>query len=208
MPSAGIARQVPAVASPSGCGAGGELVFGTVDTTLLVCDGSAWQSVGAGSSIGDIRESVLTESQFQALNGPGWVLMDGRDISGSALDTLTSMSTLPDARGVVLRGKNNGRDNSTGNPDGDLAIGTAQTDQFGSHVHSVTANPHTGGSGGTDKIAAFNQGYPTNALGPVSFVVNSVQTRQIPYGRLLAAATGGNETRVRSVTVNVFIRIN
>jgi hypothetical protein len=209
VPRAVQSRQVPVTASPSGCDGDGQLVYNTTTDTLLVCDGSAWRGVGSGSSsLGDIRQSLLTESQFQAINGTGWVLMDGRSITGSGLATLTGLTTLPDARGVVLRGKNNGRSTATGNPDGDVAVGTFQADQNGAHSHSVVANPHTGGSGGVDQIAAFNQGYPYNGLGPTSFVVNGVETRVIPYGRLLAQSSGGNETRMRNVTVNVFVRIN
>jgi hypothetical protein len=174
--------------------------------TWLRGDG-AWAALPAsGSSIGDIRQSLLTESQFQALNGAGWVLLDGRSISGSALATLTGITTLPDGRGVVLRGKNNGRSTSTGNPDGDLALGFAQTDQNLAHGHEITSDAHTGG-GNENLPAAFNQGYPTNGLGPRSFVA-SVGPRNIPYGRLLAASVGGNEARMRNITVNTFIRIN
>jgi hypothetical protein len=207
-PRAAIARQVPTAASPSSCDASGELVFDTDGETLLVCSGTAWQAVSAGSTVGDVRESLLTQTQFQAVNGPGWVLMDGRDISGSALATLTGLTSLPDARGVALRGKHHGRSDGGGNPDGDLAIGFSQADALGSHGHSVVSNPHTGGSGGYDQPAAFNQGYPTNGLGPQSWVANSVQNRAIPYGRLYASDVGDAETRMRNITVNIFVRIN
>lgn len=175
-------------------------------STWLRGDGT-WASLPAsGSSLGDIRQSLLTEAQFQSINGTGWVLLDGRSISGSALASLTGMTTLPDARGVVLRGKNNGRSTATGNPDGDLALGAAQVDQNLAHGHEITSDAHTGG-GNEVLPAAFNQGYPTNGLGPRSFVAN-VGPRNIPYGRLLASSVGGNEARMRNITVNTFTRIN
>ncbi len=207
-PRAAIARQVQTAASPSGCGASGELVFDTDGEVLLVCSGTNWQTVSSGSTVGDVRESLLTQSQFQAVNGPGWVLMDGRDISGSALATLTGQSALPDARGVALRGKQHARSDGGGNPAGDLAVGFSQDDALGAHGHPVVSNPHTGGSGGYDQPAAFNQGYPTNGIGVQSWVANSVQNRVIPYGRLYASNVGGDETRMRNITVNIFVRIN
>src|SRR5688572_3702241 len=87
--------------------------------------------------IGSILHSTLTEAQFQALTSAGWILADGRDITGSALATLTGVTTAPDARGVFLRGKNNGRSAATGNAAGEVAMGTYTADQNKSHTHGV-----------------------------------------------------------------------
>ena len=50
------------------------------------------------------RTTLLSEDQFQELNGEGWVLMDGRDIlpDQNYLD-VSGMIELPDARGAFLR---------------------------------------------------------------------------------------------------------
>lgn len=65
----------------------------------------------SSSSIGSVKQSMLDEATFQSIHGTGWVLMDGRDLSvtnpGSAYQTLTGQSVLPDARGQFLRGKVN-----------------------------------------------------------------------------------------------------
>jgi len=65
----------------------------------------------SSSSIGSVKQSMLDEATFQSIHGTGWVLMDGRDLSvtnpGSAYQTLTGQSVLPDARGQFLRSKVN-----------------------------------------------------------------------------------------------------
>jgi len=124
---------------------------------------------------------MLTEAQFQSINGPSWVLMDGRSIAGSAYATLTGSGTIPDARGMVLRGKNNGRSDGNENPDGDSALGLYQGDQFRSHTHSgVPITPSNVGAGG-GAVVGFNGN---------------------------TGSSGGNETRMKNITVNHFIKIN
>ena len=89
--------------------------------------------------VGAILQSRLTEAQFQAINGTSWVLMDGRSIVGSKLADITGITNLDDARGLILRGKNNGRSDGAQNPDGDLAIGTYQSDNINVSVAGVNA---------------------------------------------------------------------
>ncbi len=142
----------------------------------------------AASGIGAIKNSMLTEAQFQTQNGSGWVLCDGRDVTGSDYDTLTGDTTIPDARGQFLRGKNNGRSDGQENPDGDSALGAAQADAFGQHTHvqqgvasPLSAGPHT-------VLGSAATGTQTSS--------QSTQN------------TGGNETRVKNITINIFIKIN
>src|SRR5689334_21752121 len=85
--------------------------------------------------LGEVRYSILDEPTFQKLYGVEGILMDGRNISGTDLHRLVNVTSIPDARGVFLRGKNNGRGDGAQNPDGDLAIGTLQWDQNQSHNH-------------------------------------------------------------------------
>lgn len=138
--------------------------------------------------VGQIASSMLTEAQFQSINGSSWVLMDGRSVAGSAYATLTGSITIPDARGMVLRGKNNGRSDGNQNPDGDSALGLYQGDAFGSHVH--TSTPIQVG-GGTFTAAG-------NYLGQNGPTVAGPGTQ----------GAGGNETRMKNITVNHFIKIN
>lgn len=141
----------------------------------------------AMGGIGDVRNSRLTEAQFQALYGIGWVLYDGRDVTGSKLAVLTGENTLEDHRGVFARGKNNGRVDGNENPDGDVALGTYQGDNYVSHAHPFYTTQFTdvaGGAGGSSTGVNSGPGY--GGTQPV----------------------GGNETRSKNLTLNVFIRIN
>jgi hypothetical protein len=101
--------------------------------------------------LGSIVHSMLDETTFntQCLN-PGtnshantWVIADGRNVAGSGYATLTGSSTIPDLRGIFLRSKNGARSTGTGNPDGDLAVGTYTADRFLSHTHTITDPGHT-----------------------------------------------------------------
>lgn len=145
-------------------------------------------TINSGSGgIGDIRHSRLTEAQFQSLNGTGWVLYDNRNIVGSKLNTMFGFTTLDDARGLVLRGKNNGRSTLTGNADGDLALGAFQD-------HAITAHSHN-----------------FNTFGNVPAVTNNPASSGSGAGGTTTTNNGntaGNETRMRNLTTNIFIKIN
>ena len=54
-------------------------------------------------TIGSVQQSLLSEAQFQEQMGTGWVLCDGRDVSGSSFQTLGYGSKVPDCRGRFLR---------------------------------------------------------------------------------------------------------
>ena len=137
--------------------------------------------------IGDVKTSMLSEAQFQALRDSSWILMDGRSVVGSGYETITGNTNIPDARGLVLRGKNNGRSDGKENPDGDVALGTFQDHEIVSHSHQKILAPQPAGAGnGTPQSSAGSE-----TLRPTS---NN--------------ATGGNETRMRNTTVNFFIKIN
>ncbi len=139
----------------------------------------------AGTVIGESKSAYLTEAQFQSQSGTNWVLQDGRSCIGTAYETLTGNKNVPNACGRTLRMA----DNSQGvNPDGNLALGSNQSDAFASHTHDLEATGLTG------QIAA----------GSFS-VVQSSETLK-PSG--LIGATGGNETRMKNTTINFFIRIN
>lgn len=144
---------------------------------------------GNNRAIGSVEQSMLSETQFQLLNGTGWILADGRNVAGSVYATVLGVTNVPDLRGVTLRGKNNGRVDGNQNPDGDVALGTFQGHAFTSHSHTinlhgnvpaVTANPAA-------SSAAFS-GHQHASSAPNT--------------------GGGNETRMRNVTINQFIKIN
>lgn len=158
--------------------------------------------------IATVVPSMLTEAQFQTENGnpspEKWVLADGRSVVGSAYEALGLGSTIPDLRGVYIRGKNNGRSGSTGNPDGDLALGTYQSDQFQSHSHPFTDtsnNPksiiHNNDQGTIEAgFAVAVRGYDDSVNFSNQFEV------------FITNSGFGTENIGRTVTINHFIRIN
>lgn len=141
------------------------------------------------SEIGDVKVSMLLEPQLQALpGGKGWVLADGRNVQGSRFAIITGMTSVPDLRGVFLRGKNYSRIRQSGNADGDLPIGAFQSNQNAAHSHGYTFMKYDNAVDGVDSCCKFS-GEHHNESG---------QT----------AASGGNEARPNAVTVNYFIKIN
>jgi len=138
-------------------------------------------NLGSILPVGTIIHSMLTTTQFAAEYGTNWILADGSSVTGSKYASVTGNSTVPDMRGAFLRGKG-----ATYNPDGDLAIGTYSGDKTYSHNHSFPAYAPTGG--GFSGVAYTTIG-DTGATITVS-------------------TSGANETAPKSITVNIFIRIN
>jgi hypothetical protein len=139
--------------------------------------------------VGMIVSSMLTLAQFQAINGSTWVLADGASVVGSSYAAITSNSTVPDLRGMFLRGKNNGRLDAQQDPGGERTIGDLQADDFKSHRHDLIVYD-SAGSGNN---------YPTDYFPNTS--VTGVNTTAIQL-------SGGSETRPKNIAVNYFIKIN
>lgn len=165
---------------------------------------------GGSTPVGTVLASLLSEAQFQARNGSGWVLADGRDVTGSAYADLTGAGSVPDLRGLFLRGRNNGRSDGRQNPAGDLALGAFQADQVTDHKHAHTDGGHSHGIrvGGYDFFGGPGIDYGPS-LNNVSVATSashaniSVQGANTPL-----SGSVGNETRPRNATVNYFVRIN
>jgi hypothetical protein len=110
--------------------------------------------------IGDVRASLLTRTQFQARNGTDWELLDGTDVSGSALDTLVTLGSgsglLPNATGKFMRMDDGGQDAQTLSA---TLSGSTQGDAMFSHTHSGPSHTHSGPShshSGTSLYAKIN----------------------------------------------------
>lgn len=149
--------------------------------------------------VGMIVSSMLTEAQYQALNGTGWVLADGRNVAGSTYASITGNTVVPDLRGQVLRGKNNSRADGQQDPAGEVTLGTQQTDAMQNHTHyqndgQVTQNFPFVASGSS--IFAKSTG-PGATVDNANFV-----------GSILTGRANASETRVKAVIVNHFIKIN
>lgn len=153
----------------------------------------------SSAAIGAVQSAMLTEAQFQAQFGTGWVLARGQSVAGSKYASLTGNTTLPDLRGVFLRGKNNGRSDGNQNPNGESALGVFENDQVQGHIHGMGAE--NVGGGGNLVGDAWNSGSSGNyPVGTGTGPAQTDGTNGVP--RI------GFETRVKNVTVNYFIRIN
>lgn len=168
------------------------LLWTTINITATAADTP--QLAASSAPIGTVLHSVLDADIFTQLNGEGWILMAGQDITGTKLHMLTDMTHVPDARGVFLRGRNFDRAADTGNPDGDQPTGTYQSDEASAHAHLMgtgSSDSHSTTIGGANKRFAhfLNDGYN---VGPQKGT----------------HATGGNETRPRNISLNIYIRVD
>lgn len=151
------------------------------------------------SVLGQIKISDLTEAQYQTIHGTGFILADGRDVTGSDYAVLTGNTLVPDFRGIYYRMKDNGRGIAT-----EIAPGGFQAGIPGSpHIHrysfdknlaslSLLKRDEVGGGGSTDIVGV--------QFSPI------VATITIPLS--VTGAGGGVEDRPRNITTNFFIRIN
>lgn len=154
--------------------------------------------------IGTSIQSMLTEAQFQAANGSGWILADGRSVSGSRYATLTGNSTVPDCRGEFIRGLDNGRGVDSGRVKGSAqANATAPnglaTVNGGAHIHSAAGYNSNASAGNGTYPASMNSHSATNMS--ISNMVDSGGTHS-------HSITGDSETRPRNIAMNIFIKIN
>lgn len=187
------------------------------DNTLWV-----WTPLGT-NLIGDIRTSILTESQFNSVQGFGWVLADGRSVAGSPYSALTGNANVPDLRGQFLRGKNYTRADAYQDLNGNSAEGTQRAfktampsagwsiAQGGAHSHTentagayntpvlTSQTLNTGTLPPTQSFAIWDGS--TQSVGAHSHVINTSSTHNHNI-------SGGDiETSPNHVVVNYFIYI-
>lgn len=158
----------------------------------------------AGLAIGSIEASDLTEAQYQAIRGVGYVVADGRNVSGSAYHALTGNATIPDLRDRFLRCKDYGAGN---NSDGDTAIGTDQADNIKAHNHTPNLNCTRPFVALWDPNVICREVQPTDPFARDP----RVEPSPIQYANLNVSVgnqgnTGGGIPK--SVKINWFIRIN
>jgi len=139
--------------------------------------------------VGDIKQSLLTEAQFQTQFGDCWVKMKGQDVSSSDYATTTGKNNLPNAEGRFLR-------NIGGNAP---ALGVTQEDAFKKHSHRMFRS--TGG-GDNNNVPA----YPSVGVTGESSGAEGYNGSSTANG--LNEATGGVETRPVNLGVNFFVKIN
>jgi hypothetical protein len=174
--------------------------------------------------VGAILHSNLTEAQFQAEQGAGWVLADGRSVTGSRYETVTGNANIPDLRGRFLRGKNNGRNDGLENPGGELNLGQNQSEATAVNGLSASTTGTALAAGNHDHATQLrsNAVFGTRGLGNVVSVDTQTQgstttaavnetSNEGEHTHTLSASTslsGDIETRSANTTVNYFIRIN
>lgn len=148
------------------------------------------------SHIGEIKHSLLTESEFQSLYGSCWVKMTGQSISGSDLDSHTSgrLASLPNSAGRFLR--------DTG---GDApALGSLQSDAIrnisGTFRDKTTFTNDWSVSGAFTKSTGSNFDYTGHSeIRRQNGVINFNASDSVPTA---------NENRPKNMGVNLFVKIN
>ena len=131
---------------------------------------------------GDIKYSLLTETQYQAKFGTDWVLIDGGSITGTDLAALYG-TTLPDGRLRFPRILGSG-----------LSLGQLEANQNKSHNHA-----EYGSNGG--RLCSVGAADPAYAHDGGSGGAN--------YGTVRSTGSeGGTEARPNSFVMNAFIRKN
>ena len=176
-----------------------------------------------GSNVGTIRYSMLNEETFQKVNGPGWIIADGRCVSLNCCKGATSeewrkrkkcdllkkdsdyhflmggQDQAPDFRGKFLRAKNNGitsKDCPTRSPDCFDSDGERGVGSF----QGDTYKKH--------RHSTYN-----NYTGPEATNHPNIYSFTIHRDNKMGTYTpttevGSKETRPKNIAVNVFIKIN
>lgn len=142
--------------------------------------------------VGMIVQSMLTETQFQAINGAEWVLADGRSVAGSVYESITGNSSVPDARGIFLRGAGSQTISSVTYAG---TLGNKQNDQMQGHYHSVANALNTAGGAGWPSGSGTSGWNVDKATTPITDGSNGTPRT-------------GTETRPANLAVNIFIKIN
>lgn len=141
--------------------------------------------------IGDVKNSLLTETEFQSLHGSCWVQMRGQSIVGSDLATHTGgrLNSLPDARNKFLRNADGSSSSS---------LGASQGQDWKGFTMTNTVQNGYGYSHGPVYMGKSTSSYIGNIF----------------VGAWSAPAAGiglvwdSSEIRPENLSVNMFIKIN
>ncbi|WP_416443445.1 hypothetical protein ACH3O9_00915 [Leeuwenhoekiella sp. A16] len=145
-------------------------------------------------ALGDVKYSILPLKNFQYENGNCWILMDSidrREAQRFRLFQRYKIDTIPDARGVFLRGMNEGRNSNTGDVWGNREIGNYQIDTFQVHKHNI------------DNIETIIWAHTTHGNQAKNMVIGSFGQQKETYN-----SPGGRETRPRNICLYTYIKVN
>jgi len=167
--------------------------------------------------IGTILTSYLSVEQFNAatsnnINSPGnvwtsrfskWSPADGRDVPNSKFSLITSQGSVPDLRGMFLRGLNYSEPNlirtdKYADAEPNRQVGSPQMDQIQGHGHKY----EKGDNGETNKNGTFKGINGADEYGGGERIREPVTIGQ--YGEVRV----GTETRSKNIAVYYYIRIN
>jgi hypothetical protein len=181
-----------------------------VSEELLRKLAAAVNAINHGSllPLGSTEMSFLPLAKFQIVRDNSWVLLDGANITTTDLGQFmlaqglaTGTVYLPDMRGQVPIGVNNGRSDGKQNlVSASLALGGQMGDGNKSHQHYVAkAATQTDSLTSSHSLATvYNTGSQSNyTLAGVPAVAD--------VG--LSSSSGQNQTTVNSVGVNWFIKV-
>jgi len=173
--------------------------------------------IDSGVPLGTVINSMLNETEINAVTTGQWALCDGRDITGSGLASITSLTTVPDMRGAYIRmaGQNASNTNWAGG-----ALNGYQDDTTRRPFTPFTMDSRGNHHHFSGKVENYNDDniykYGKKNLNSTGWVGANTQT----FGQGLAKTDdagnhshninggGDTETRPKTYSLNYFIRIN
>lgn len=185
------------------------LLFSAAAVIVITAALSFNQKETPAGSLGDVKYSILPPDQFNQINGSGWVLLDGRKVNGSQLQKHFSISNIPDARGMFLRGLNYDRQDASIDPffkehNRVRLVGEQESDALKSHSHQVTSVEK--------KSHVFiAHSWPSGPGNQPQFEAVAAQKDYAARSEsdiFEAAPFGGNETRPKNIAFYIYIKIN
>ena len=142
-----------------------------------------------GIPVGTIISSMIDPEKIKKYYGNSWVLANGENVPvNSKYAEIMGVTSLPDLRGMFLRGMNAGRNDGREDPEKGRRIGGSQEDSIRKHSHKTyqsAANSHP--DGGT---FAFGGAPPNRTI------------------NIASDDFGSHETRPKNVAVYYYIKIN
>lgn len=142
--------------------------------------------------VGSIIYSKMTEAQFQAVKGVGWILSDGRNVAGSSYQVITGQANCVDLRGLHIRGQNSGRSDGNQNPDG-TALRAYQPDGTFAHSHPTAVPNNLAGTRGSKAVSGGVYRQNGNLGATIAVTLSNV---------------GSGQMYAKYGTMNAFVRIN
>jgi hypothetical protein len=141
--------------------------------------------------IGTLIHASMVTADFQAEVDDGeWVLADGSSAAGSDWATLTGRTTLPDARGRFLRGKDNAAGN---NSDGDKSLDSYTADTVVSHTHTMTHSHTFSGTTSSENSHAHEMFHNSNSTDALASYFPTPGNKHFPaYKQSFTGANGDN----------------